>query len=163
MMMEHETITIKSVPVERIVVLNPRVRNKKQFRQIIDSISNVGLKKPITVSRNQNGDGEASYQLVCGQGRLEAFIALGENEIPAIVVDVTEEDSLIMSLYNAISLDILAVPKYLNFRLFSARLSSQLFPAVPWKSRSCGPWVVPESEARGSDGEVEMPCRNARN
>ena len=98
MMMEHETITIKSVPVERIVVLNPRVRNKKQFRQIIDSISNVGLKKPITVSRNQNGDGEASYQLVCGQGRLEAFIALGENEIPAIVVDVTEEDSLIMSL-----------------------------------------------------------------
>jgi ParB family chromosome partitioning protein len=58
----------------------------------------VGLKKPITVSRKENGDGEATYQLVCGQGRLEAFISLGEREIPAIVVDVTEEDSLVMSL-----------------------------------------------------------------
>ena len=68
------------------------------FRQIVDSISKVGLKKPITVSRNGNDDNEEPYQLVCGQGRLEAFISLGEREIPAIVVDVTEEDSLIMSL-----------------------------------------------------------------
>lgn len=95
---EHETFTIEMIPLDRIAVINPRVRNKKVFRQIVDSISKVGLKKPITVSRNENGDGEAAYQLVCGQGRLEAFISLGEHEIPAIVVDVTEEDSLIMSL-----------------------------------------------------------------
>lgn len=95
---EQETFTIEMIPVDRITVINPRVRNKKTFRQIVESISKVGLKKPITVSRNQNGDGEAAYQLVCGQGRLEAFISLGEHEIPAIVVDVTEEDSLIMSL-----------------------------------------------------------------
>lgn len=36
--------------------------------------------------------------MVCGQGRLEAFISLGESTIPAVVVDVTEEDGLIMSL-----------------------------------------------------------------
>ncbi len=95
---EHETFTIEMIPIDRIAVINPRVRNKKVFREIVDSISKVGLKKPITVSRNENGDGEAAYQLVCGQGRLEAFISLGEREIPAIVVDVTEEDSLIMSL-----------------------------------------------------------------
>ena len=95
---EHETITIEMIPVDRVAVINPRVRNKKTFRQIVDSISKVGLKKPITASRNENGDGDATYQLVCGQGRLEAFISLGEREIPAIVVDVTEEDSLIMSL-----------------------------------------------------------------
>ena len=95
---EHETITIEIIPVNRIAVINPRARNKKTFRQIVESISKVGLKKPITVRRNENGDDEAKYRLVCGQGRLEAFISLGEREIPAIVVDVTEEDSLIMSL-----------------------------------------------------------------
>ncbi len=95
---EHETFTIQMIPLDRIAVINPRVRNKKTFRQIVDSISKVGLKKPITVSRNENGDGEPAYQLVCGQGRLEALISRGEREIPAIVVDVTEEDSLIMSL-----------------------------------------------------------------
>ncbi len=95
---EHETVTIEMIPVDRITVINPRVRNQKKFRQIVDSISKVGLKRPITVSRIENGNGEATYRLVCGQGRLEAFISLGEREIPAIVVDVTEEDSLIMSL-----------------------------------------------------------------
>lgn len=95
---KHETITIEMIRVDQISVINPRVRNKKLFLQIVDSISKVGLKKPITLSRNENGGDEATYQLVCGQGRLEAFISLGEHEIPAIVVDVTEEDSLVMSL-----------------------------------------------------------------
>ncbi len=95
---EHETITIEMIPVDKIAVINPRIRNKKTFRQIVDSISKVGLKRPITVSRIENGNGEATYRLVCGQGRLEAFISLGEREIPAIVVDVSEEDSLVMSL-----------------------------------------------------------------
>ena len=94
----QETITVEMIPVDQIAVINPRIRSRKIFRQIVDSISKVGLKKPITVSRHDNGDDEAPYKLVCGQGRLEAFISLGEREIPAIVVDVTEEDSLIMSL-----------------------------------------------------------------
>ena len=95
---EHETITTQMIPVDLIAVINPRIRNKKSFRQIVDSISKVGLKKPITINRNKNGNGEATYRLVCGQGRLEAFISLGEREIPARVVDVTEEDGLVMSL-----------------------------------------------------------------
>jgi ParB family chromosome partitioning protein len=95
---KQETITIEMVPVDQITVTNPRIRNKKTFRQIVDSISKVGLKKPITVSRNKGGDNQTTYQLVCGQGRLEAFISLGQSEIPAMVVDVSEEDSLIMSL-----------------------------------------------------------------
>ena len=95
---DPDSITVEMIPVDRITVLNPRVRNKKVFRQIVDSISKVGLKKPITVSRSKESNGEPSYELVCGQGRLEAFISLSQGEIPAIVVDVTEEDSLIMSL-----------------------------------------------------------------
>jgi len=90
--------SVKMIPVDQITVLNPRERNKKVFRQIVDSISKVGLKKPITVSSAKRANGEASYELVCGQGRLEAFIYLGQQEIPAIVIDVSEEDRLIMSL-----------------------------------------------------------------
>ncbi len=95
---KHETITVEMIPVDQIAVINPRTRDTKAFRQIVDSISKVGLKKPITVSRNGKGNSETPYQLVCGQGRLEAFISLGEREIPAIVIDVTEEDGLVMSL-----------------------------------------------------------------
>jgi ParB family chromosome partitioning protein len=89
---------VKMIPLNRISVLNPRERNKKVFRQIVDSISKVGLKKPITVSNVKKANGEAKFELVCGQGRLEAFFYLGQKEIPAIVIDVTEEDRLIMSL-----------------------------------------------------------------
>ena len=36
--------------------------------------------------------------MVCGQGRLEAFMALGFKEIPAIVVQISKEDRLLRSL-----------------------------------------------------------------
>lgn len=93
-----EAVTVEMILVDRVTVLNPRLRNKKVFQEIVDSISKVGLKKPITVSRRNGENGEPAYELVCGQGRLEAFISLGQPEIPAIVIDVTEEDCLIMSL-----------------------------------------------------------------
>ena len=93
-----EPITVEMISVGLITVRNPRIRNNKVFRQIVDSISKVGLKKPITVRHANPGEEDPSYELVCGQGRLEAFLSLGESEIPAIIADVTLEDSLIMSL-----------------------------------------------------------------
>lgn len=86
---------IRLVPVDLITVLNPRVRNKRIFQELVDSIAHLGLKKPITVSQRA---GKTRYDLVCGQGRLEAFIALGQSEIPAIIVDASEEDCYVMSL-----------------------------------------------------------------
>jgi ParB family transcriptional regulator, chromosome partitioning protein len=41
---------------------------------------------------------EPSYDLVCGQGRLEAFIELGETEIPALVIQADPEESMVKSL-----------------------------------------------------------------
>ena len=93
-----DRITITLIPVDRIRVLNPRERDGKRFQEIVDSIRNVGLKQPIKVTRLNDSGGEAEYGLVYGQGRLEAFIALGQTEIPAIVADLSEEDSLLMSL-----------------------------------------------------------------
>lgn len=94
--MRTDTIPqIQLVPVSRITVINPRVRNRKVFREITDNIAQLGLKRPVTVIRRDDG---ARYDLVCGQGRLEAFQALGQSEIPAIVIEAGEEESLVMSL-----------------------------------------------------------------
>jgi ParB family chromosome partitioning protein len=86
---------IHMVPVDAIAVLNPRVRNKRVFNELVISIAHLGLKKPITVSLRGDGSG---YDLVCGQGRLEAFIALGQKTIPAIVIQASKEDCFVMSL-----------------------------------------------------------------
>jgi ParB family chromosome partitioning protein len=97
-MNNSEEATIQMVPIDKIRVLNPRVRNKQKFQQIVTNISNLGLKRPITVSQHNNKSGEKSFDLVCGQGRLEAFIALGQKEIPAVVINVSKEECFLMSL-----------------------------------------------------------------
>lgn len=99
----QEDEKIEMVPVDRVRVLNPRVRDKRKFEQIVKNIANVGLKKPITVSVRAAKDGQSAYDLVCGQGRLEAFIALGHQEIPAVVIQATREERLLMSLVENIA------------------------------------------------------------
>jgi ParB family chromosome partitioning protein len=95
---EREDPKIHMIPIDQIRVLNPRRRGKKKFQQIVDNIAKVGLKRPVTVARNGNGDGGPMYDLVCGQGRLEAFKVLGQTEIPAFIIQGTKEDHLLMSL-----------------------------------------------------------------
>lgn len=90
---------VQMIPIERIRILNPRHRDRKKFEVIVQSIKNLGLKKPIQVSRRATDEGEGpGYDLVCGQGRIEAFTALGHKEIPAIVVEISKEDRLLRSL-----------------------------------------------------------------
>lgn len=88
---------IEMIPIDRVNIVNPRVRNQKSFRDIVDNIAKIGLKKPITVTRRIEAGGPF-YDLVCGQGRLEAFKALGQTEVPALVVSADPEDCLIASL-----------------------------------------------------------------
>ncbi|MCW1912914.1 ParB/RepB/Spo0J family partition protein [Luteolibacter sp. GHJ8] len=90
---------IELVEIAEIRVANPRVRDKRKFAKVVESIRNVGLKKPIQVSPRVVAPGEPSgFDLVCGQGRMEAFQALGFTEIPAIVVEVSREEGMLMSL-----------------------------------------------------------------
>ncbi len=96
--MAEADILIEAIPIEQISILNPRGRGRRVHREIIDNIEAVGLKRPITVARRSLPDGTERYDLICGQGRLEAFQALGETRIPAIVVDMPEEDCLVRSL-----------------------------------------------------------------
>ena len=89
--------SIEIISVGAIDVVNPRARNRRIFKEIVTSVAELGLKRPITVKRKP-GEGEQRYDLVCGQGRLEAYQALGQREIPATIIDATNEDSAIMSL-----------------------------------------------------------------
>jgi len=94
---------IVMIPTDQIHVLNPRVRNRRQHQEIIRNIADVGLKRPITVSQRNSPLGTAQYDLVCGQGRLEAFQQLGYREIPAFVISASESDCMVMSLVENIA------------------------------------------------------------
>lgn len=96
--MSEDAKNVEMIPIDRITVLNPRVRNKRNFEDMVESIRRVGLKRPVTVNQAIGDDGLPAYGLVCGQGRLEACAKLGQTHIPAIVIDAPETDCLVMSL-----------------------------------------------------------------
>ena len=86
------------IRIDEIRILNPRVRNQRHFQEIVLSIARVGLKRPITVSPRQSDRDSAKFDLICGQGRIEAFIQLGQTEIPALILEAEESDCLVMRL-----------------------------------------------------------------
>jgi ParB family chromosome partitioning protein len=91
------------IPIEQIDVLNPRERNQRIFQEVVENIKSVGLKKPISVTPRPGPDGNERFLLICGEGRLKAFKAVGETHIPALVVDISEEDAFIRSLIENIA------------------------------------------------------------
>jgi len=94
---------IERIPIGEIRVANPRSRNKLKFQLVVASIRAVGLKKPILVSRRDLDADGTRYDLVCGQGRMEACLALGEATIPAVVIDASREEQFLMSLVENIA------------------------------------------------------------
>ncbi len=93
---------VAQIPLDKITVTNPRARNRKTFEGIVRSIEHLGLKRPITVIPKP-GRPAGEFDLVCGQGRLEAYRAFAHAEIPAVVVEASEEDGLVMSLVENIA------------------------------------------------------------
>ena len=65
------------IPIDRVRILNPRSRTKLKFNEIVESITAVGLKKPIVASARTDEQGATYYAAGCGQGRLEACRELG--------------------------------------------------------------------------------------
>jgi ParB family chromosome partitioning protein len=96
--------TILDISISEILITNPRSRSRMRWMEIVASIRAVGLKRPITVSlrREPTSDGKR-FDLVCGQGRIEAFVELGESAIPAIVTHVSREDQFLMGLVENIA------------------------------------------------------------
>jgi ParB family transcriptional regulator, chromosome partitioning protein len=90
--------TVSLIPAERLRVLNPRSRNPYFFSQLVENIASVGLKRPITIAydgRDESGDW---YEVLCGQGRLEALKALGERMIPCCVVEADRVERYLITL-----------------------------------------------------------------
>jgi ParB family transcriptional regulator, chromosome partitioning protein len=92
---------VQAIPVAKVHIINPRARSKAKFAEIVNSIAKIGVKKPITVCAREGSEGE--YDLVCGQGRLEAVARLGLTHIPAFVIEASQEKRHLMSLVENIA------------------------------------------------------------
>jgi ParB family chromosome partitioning protein len=88
--MKRQACPIDDISLAAIRVLNPRPRSRNMFKEITKSIDRVGLKRPITVSTQND--------LVCGEGRIEAFKALDQSTIPGLRVEASVEDCILMGL-----------------------------------------------------------------
>ena len=132
----------------------------------MSNISNVGLKKPITVRTAQPADGTL-YDLACGEGRLEAYIALGQTEIPAIVTEATEEDCFLMSLVENLARRPHAIPLELVRAIGALRERGYGFPNAARKSssprfeRGVIPHSIAMEIARAKEGEVQQALAQA--
>lgn len=138
-------LVVQMIPIDRISVLNPRGRSRHVHRTITDNIDAVGLKRPITVARRPGADGQERYDLVCGEGRLEAFQLLDQTEIAAIVLDVPEEDCLVMSLVENLArrqhsgIDLLREVGGLRERGYSdQQIADKIGCTAPWVSMIAG-------------------------
>ena len=84
----------QSVHVVRVKI-GSRLRrvDRKKVRALADSITEIGLLNPISVS--QIGD---EYLLVAGRHRLEAAKLLGWDKVPAVVVELDDVDRLLAEI-----------------------------------------------------------------
>ena len=102
--MNYEECIIRSIDVSKIRVINSRRREKKKYEEIKESIETLGLKTPIVVIMRKSAEDDMEYDLVCGEGRLNAFRSAGAKEIPArIISSASKEDVLLMGLVENIA------------------------------------------------------------
>ena len=87
----------RMIPADQIEVVNSRRREKKQFKENVRSIGEVGLYKPILVNK-RNLAATGKYELICGEGRLLAHTELGRTHITAEVLDIDECQAHLMTL-----------------------------------------------------------------
>jgi ParB family chromosome partitioning protein len=85
------------IPIEKIKVINPRIRDEEQFQMNVQSIDNNGMLMPIRVN-DKFLEKTGFYELICGEGRLIAHQRLGKSEIMVEVVTCTRKEAYLQSL-----------------------------------------------------------------
>lgn len=92
---------MKEVETDSIKFFLRRNRAPGAYARLKESIRELGLKQPIHVKdisswppsdRRRPGGGHYKYELICGQGRLQVFRELNWDRIPAMVIDVPENE-----------------------------------------------------------------------
>ncbi len=92
----------EEVPIDQIKVINSRNRDKEQFDMNVESIESVGLMKPIRVN-DKFLESTGVYELICGEGRLQAHQRIGKKRVMAEVVTCTRKEGLLQSLIENIA------------------------------------------------------------
>ncbi len=84
-----------------LIAPNPRQPRQEmdpvELRELADSIREHGLLQPLVVTRVV-GEGEARYQLIAGERRLEAAKLAGLARVPVVVREATPQESLELAL-----------------------------------------------------------------
>jgi ParB family transcriptional regulator, chromosome partitioning protein len=87
---------IKNIPIEKLQVNKYQPRedfNQDALENLANSIKEKGFIQPVLVRLKDNG-----YELIAGERRLRAAKKLGYKEIPAIIKEATDLDSLELSI-----------------------------------------------------------------
>jgi len=94
---QEEIKNITYIPIENIRPnpYQPRKQfNKAALEELCESIKQYGVLQPINVRKITN----THYELVAGERRLRAATMAGLKEIPAIIINVDDNDSAVMAL-----------------------------------------------------------------
>ncbi|WP_242944237.1 nucleoid occlusion protein [Lutispora thermophila] len=93
----NDNKSIINIPIDSIAPnpYQPRKNfNNLSLDELSESIKSYGVLQPINVRKI----GENGYELIAGERRLRAAKLAGMKEIPAIVVEVVEQDSAVIAL-----------------------------------------------------------------
>lgn len=94
---EPEELGISSLPLNQIEPNKGQPRkvfDQTAMEELTESIRRHGVVTPITVRRQENG----RYQIIAGERRWRAARGAGLEEIPAMVLDVTDEQVMELAL-----------------------------------------------------------------
>jgi ParB family chromosome partitioning protein len=90
-----KNISYLSIDCVRPNPYQPRKQfSKSALEELCESIKQYGVIQPINVRRISNNN----YELVAGERRLRAAVMAGLREIPAIIINVNDNDSAVMAL-----------------------------------------------------------------
>ncbi len=90
-----KNITYLNIDLVRPNPYQPRKQfSKGALEELCESIQQYGVIQPINVRRITNNN----YELVAGERRLRAAIMAGLKEIPAIIININDNDSAVLAL-----------------------------------------------------------------
>lgn len=93
--------------------------NEEQLKELADSIREKGIIEPLIVRRSENG-----YELIAGERRWRAARLAGLKEVPVLVRDATEEESLELAIIENIQrADLNPIEEALAYKSLMERFS----------------------------------------
>lgn len=93
--------TSKEVPIERLrpSPFQPRHRfEPEELESLVASIREKGILQPILVRRVESGDAEEAFEIVAGERRWRAAQEAQLHQVPVVIKDLSDTDSLEVAL-----------------------------------------------------------------